>query len=135
MSIFGRLILFRAACRRARPVGSDEAALACARLAARLRAMGHDAQFTQDPREALRQAKEMRAQLAFLDLSMPHIEGCALAIRFRTDPDLTHTCLIALTAYDDGKHRALTRAAGFDAHIKKPIDPTLLAHIVAHFAK
>ncbi len=42
---------------------------------------------------------------------------------------------IALTAYASEADRARTRAAGFDAHITKPIDlPALLAAIAAGLA-
>jgi len=103
-------------------------------LGALLGVLGHDARTVTDSRQAANTAKEFRPVLALVDLSMPHIDGCQVAKQFRADPELKHICLVALTAYDDAKHRALSREAGFDAHIQKPDDPDLLQAIIAQFA-
>jgi CheY-like chemotaxis protein len=101
--------------------------------AALLQALGHQPRFVLDPREAVGIARSFRPQVALLDLTMPHLDGIALARMFRSDPDLKSTCLIAVTAYDDPKHRAMTREAGFDAHLGKPVDELILASLIAQF--
>lgn len=100
-----------------------------------LQDLGHDATFVTDPRDALRAAKAFAPDIAFLDLGMPHIDGYALARSFRADPELSHVCLVAVTAYGSVEHRRLSREAGFDAHVQKPADVDVLRAIIAQFAE
>ena len=104
-----------------------------ATIAALVEMLGHEARFVADPRDAVAVAKQFRPQIALLDLSMPHIDGISLARMFRSDAELRHVCLIALTAYSDAKHRAMTREAGFDAHVAKPADEYVLDSVIAQF--
>jgi CheY-like chemotaxis protein len=39
--------------------------------------------------------------------------------------------IVALTGWGQSEDRARTRAAGFDAHIVKPLDPVSLAEFLA----
>src|SRR5262245_414621 len=67
------------------------------------------------------------------DIAMPTNDGYWLIdqIRARTAPDGGNVPAIAITAYGDehGPHRTLS--AGFQAHMKKPIDPWELCRAVA----
>jgi CheY-like chemotaxis protein len=98
-----------------------------------LKYLGHETQAVTDSRNAVRVAKEFRPQIALLDLGMPHIGGCELARMFRSDPLLKKICLVAVTAYDDEKHRLMMREAGFDAHVRKPADQYVLGAIISQF--
>lgn len=100
-----------------------------------LKALGHEARSVTDSRLAIKAAGEFRPEVALLDLGMPHIDGCQLARMFRADPTLKNVCLIALTAYDDEKHRLLTREAGFDAHVLKPADQYILRAVLAQIER
>jgi len=102
-------------------------------LASLLTLDGHEAFSVVDPRQALGAAKALKPQLAMLDLRMPHIDGLELARLFRSEPELKGTCLVAITAETQDKFRQLTRHAGFDAYLKKPIDLAMLRSIVAQF--
>jgi CheY-like chemotaxis protein len=104
-----------------------------ATTAALLKALGHETQFVVDAREALDIARSFRPQIVLLDLSMPHVDGIAVAKMLRSDPDFKKVCIIAVTAYEDPKHRAMTREAGFDAHIAKPVDELILDSLIAQF--
>lgn len=111
----------------------DDNADAAITLAHLLEALGHQATAVIDPREALAIARELRPQLAIIDLNMPHVNGLQLARLFREDAELRQVCLVALTAMDGPEHREMTRQAGFDAHLRKPADPPLLRSIIAQF--
>ena len=98
-----------------------------------LKYLGHETRAVTDSRNAVRAAKEFQPQIALLDLAMPHIDGCGLARMFRSDPLLKNVCLVAVTAYDDDKHRLMMREAGFDAHVRKPADQYVLGAIISQF--
>lgn len=98
-----------------------------------LKYLGHETRAVTDSRAAIQAAKEFAPQIALLDLGMPHIDGCSLARMFRSEPLLKKVCLVAVTAYDDEKHRLMVREAGFDAHVRKPADQYVLRAIISQF--
>ena len=102
-------------------------------LAALLTVDGHEAISLVDPRRAIEVARALKPNIAMLDLRMPHIDGLQLARLMRSDPELGHTCLVAITAETAEAFTQLTRQAGFDAYLKKPVDLAILRAIVAHF--
>jgi signal transduction histidine kinase len=71
------------------------------------------------------------------DLAMPHVDGYGLiaAVRAKYGPrEGTGVRAVALTAYKSTELIARTRAAGFDAHATKPIDPDRLIDLIAELA-
>lgn len=66
------------------------------------------------------------------DLGLPDEDGYALIRSLRTLPSPSrHTLAVALTAYAGDQYRAQALAAGYDAYIAKPIEPSKLAAILA----
>ena len=55
------------------------------------------------------------------DIGMPGMSGYDLVAELRRRPAFAHLPAIALTGYDRGVDQARARAAGFDAHVAKPI--------------
>jgi CheY-like chemotaxis protein len=96
-----------------------DAADAFARL---LRLMGCEATAVTDPFLALDAAAQLRAQVVFLDIGMPGMDGLELARRFRAKYGFESLRIVAVTAYGEEEHRTLSRQAGFDAHVVKPVD-------------
>ena len=98
-------------------------------LAEILTAIGHRVATAADGLEALKLAKELEPEIAILDLGLPVMDGFELAARLRAEL-ATVPRLIALTGYGQKDDRERTRAAGFDAHLVKPVDmQRLLASI------
>ena len=56
----------------------------------------------------------------------PGASGYDLAPVLRASPELEGACLVALSGYDGEEHRRRARAAGFDRHWVKPVDPNAL---------
>jgi len=95
-----------------------------------LTAMGHACKYTTDPTQALAVARGLDPQLALLDIGLaPFLDGHHLARMLRAEYGDRIT-LVAVTAYGRDEDRARTRRAGFDAHVTKPIDISLLESIV-----
>src|SRR5687767_2373954 len=63
---------------------------------------------------ALAALDEFRPDAAILDLTMPGMDGCALARRLRAWAGDRPFPLVAVTALGDDHARQLTAAAGFD---------------------
>ncbi|HYB70905.1 MAG TPA: ATP-binding protein, partial [Candidatus Bathyarchaeia archaeon] len=83
--------------------------------------------------QALDAIRESRPDLMISDIGMPVEDGYVLVRRIRAMEEGLgrHLPAIALTAYasEEDSRRAL--AAGFDAHLSKPVDPARLVDIAA----
>jgi CheY-like chemotaxis protein len=64
--------------------------------------------------------------MMLVDIGLPGMDGYEVASRIRTDQDLRSIVLVALTGYSREEDRDRSRAAGFDYHLVKPIDPDSL---------
>jgi signal transduction histidine kinase/ActR/RegA family two-component response regulator len=64
------------------------------------------------------------------DLGLPDIDGHTVARRVRARPGGERLRLIAVSGFSQGTDRALSRAAGFDAHLTKPLPLTELMDIL-----
>ncbi|RYY82537.1 MAG: response regulator, partial [Comamonadaceae bacterium] len=91
-----------------------------------IEAHGHDVTGVADGREAVRVAGQWGPDLVLLDLGLPLMDGYEVAARLRSDPVLARTRIVALTGWGTAQDRARTAAAGFDAHLTKPIAPERL---------
>jgi two-component system, chemotaxis family, CheB/CheR fusion protein len=75
--------------------------------------------------------------LLLSDLGMPEIDGWGLIrqIRALSPIDGGQIPAVALTAYHSLRDRQMSRSAGFQAHIAKPIEPEQLVAIVANLVR
>jgi PAS domain S-box-containing protein len=73
-----------------------------------------------------------RPDVLLADLAMPGEDGYALVRRVRAmPPPLGSIPAVALTAYTDPQSMRNAFAAGFDAHLGKPLEPHVLADALA----
>jgi PAS domain S-box-containing protein len=79
------------------------------------------------PEEALRVAETGRFDIIVSDIGLPRIDGYELITRLRELPHLREVPALALTGYAAQSDAEAALAAGFDAHVPKPVDPTELA--------
>ena len=68
------------------------------------------------------------------DIAMPGLDGYALLGQARARLQGAQLPAAALTAYADATDRARALAAGFQAHLAKPVDPAELVAVVAELA-
>ncbi|HTV00668.1 MAG TPA: ATP-binding protein, partial [Luteitalea sp.] len=101
-----------------------------AMLAAILTARGHVVAVAHDAPTALERAAEFRPDVALLDIGLPVMDGHELAVKIRQIPGLADVRLVALTGYGQPGDRARSRAAGFDAHLVKPVDLAAIDHVL-----
>ncbi len=65
-----------------------------------------------------------------LDLGMPGMVGFEVARRLRAMPEGSGALLVAQTGWGQEEDRRRTEAAGFDAHLAKPVDMEELMRLV-----
>ena len=65
-------------------------------------------------------------QAFVLDIGLPGMDGYELARRLRAAPETAGATLIALTGYGQPQDRERSKAAGFNHHVEKPVDPDRL---------
>lgn len=81
--------------------------------------------------EALEAAQEFRPEVALLDIGMPKTNGDDVARQIRRQDWGKHVVLMAITGWGQNEDRQRTIEAGFDHHLVKPVDPDLLASLLA----
>jgi two-component system CheB/CheR fusion protein len=92
---------------------------------------GHEVFLAHSGKEALSVAKEQRPDVAVLDIGMPDLSGYEVAQRIRLEPWGEQITLIALTGWGQENDKRRARAAGFDHHCTKPVDPDDLQRFFA----
>jgi PAS domain S-box-containing protein len=91
--------------------------------------LGYGAIGVADGRSALAVADQIQPRVALVDIGLPGMDGYEVARQLRSSHP-TGLRLLALTGYGQDSDRARSRAAGFDAHLTKPIDiDVLLPHL------
>jgi two-component system cell cycle response regulator len=88
-----------------------------------LQAHGHQVLVAADGTQGLQRARQQMPDLVICDIQMPGMDGYAVANALRADNPARPVPLIAVTAYAMVGDHDKAIAAGFDAHIAKPIDP------------
>jgi CheY-like chemotaxis protein len=85
-----------------------------------LEACGYRVIVAADGEEAIQRALEVAPDLILMDLMMPGVDGLEAARRLRVRREFSETPMVALTAMEGGRERAMS--AGFDDFVSKPID-------------
>jgi CheY-like chemotaxis protein len=86
---------------------------------------GHATRTEHEGAAAINQALDWQPDVILLDLGLPGTDGFEVCKRLRSS-GLTRARIIAVTGYGEHDARERTRAAGFDAHLVKPVDATML---------
>lgn len=94
-------------------------------LAMLLELKGHEVRIAYDGAQALDVAPRLAPHLALIDLAMPKMDGFATLAGLREMPALAGTVFAAMTGFGHADDRERTQAAGFDAHLVKPVELAL----------
>ena len=111
-------------------VAEDDADSAAA-LTAILRLHGCETQTAGTASECLRITGEWPIDVLLCDVGLPDDDGYGLLKRLRRLPEGALIPAIALTAYARPEDRARALAAGFRAHLSKPLDPESVLREIA----
>ena len=95
-----------------------------------VRMKGFDVFEANNGRTALESFAQHLPEAVLLDIGLPEIDGYEVARQIRERPSSKDVVLIALTGYGQPSDRQATQAAGFDAHLVKPLDPGKLFKVL-----
>jgi CheY-like chemotaxis protein len=94
---------------------------ACDTLALLLEVMGHSARAAYDARAGMQLVQTMQPDLAFFDLEMPHMDGCAALRTLRELAPHLKALFVCLTGQSSHTAKQACMDAGFHRFITKPL--------------
>jgi len=84
---------------------------------------GYKLWMAKDGAEALREVKNVRPDIIFLDIMMPEMNGYDVCRIIKNDPELKKTYVIMLTAKGQVAEQERGKEVGADEYIVKPFSP------------
>lgn len=93
--------------------------------------MGHQVTTAVDGLDAIRTADAFRPDVILMDIGLPKLDGLSATRRIREQPWGRSIIIIAVTGWGQDTDRALSRAAGCNAHLVKPIEVADLDPLLA----
>jgi two-component system CheB/CheR fusion protein len=92
---------------------------------------GHDVEVVHDGVEGVARARATRPDVVVCDIGLPGKDGYEVARELRATSDLAGIRLIAVTGYALPEDQRRAAAAGFDAHLSKPVCAGEIERMVA----
>ncbi|HET9653012.1 MAG TPA: ATP-binding protein, partial [Usitatibacter sp.] len=100
-------------------------------LSMMLEILGQDTRKAHDGNAAIEAAADYRPEIIFMDIGLPGLSGHEAAARIRNDLGMSQVYMVALSGYGTEDDRRKSISAGFDTHLVKPLDPSMLPGILA----
>ncbi len=104
-------------------------------LALLLRLKGHEVETAHDGPAALEKAGSFHPEVVLLDIGLPGLDGYQVASRLRQRRRTARALLVAVTGYGQEEDQRLSREAGFDHHLTKPVDLPVIYALLARSSK
>jgi PAS domain S-box-containing protein len=98
-------------------------------LAMVLRFEGHTTTVAYSAQAAIETVQSYRPEFVLLDIGLPNMDGYEVARRIQASGSTAR--IIALTGYGQAEDRQRSTAAGFTAHLVKPVDLAILRSVLA----
>jgi signal transduction histidine kinase/CheY-like chemotaxis protein len=95
-----------------------------------MRMSGCDVHVAYDGKAALESVQRLHPDAVLLDIGLPTIDGYLVAEHIRAQPEYVDTMIVAVSGYGQEQDRLRSKSVGFDYHVVKPIDPTVLAGLI-----
>ncbi|SFE88892.1 hybrid sensor histidine kinase/response regulator [Spirosoma endophyticum] len=109
----------------------DDNADAAMTLGMLLKLKGYEVHTRTSGRAGIEAAEQGQPEAILLDIGMPELDGYETCRQIRQQPWGQHIVVIALTGYGQEEDQQRTQAAGFDGHLVKPVDLTVLLNLMA----
>ena len=110
----------------------DDSLVNAASLEKLLLALGQDVQTAHDGKQAVELARSYKPDIILLDIGLPVMDGYEVAEVCRKDSALQNVTLVAMTGYGKEQDRQRSQAAGFNAHLVKPVNLQDLELLLEH---
>jgi CheY-like chemotaxis protein/anti-sigma regulatory factor (Ser/Thr protein kinase) len=95
---------------------------------------GHEVALASDGPTGVECVLSERPDVALIDIGLPGMNGYDVARAIRQELRNGRIKLIAVTGYGQPSDQETAMQAGFDKHVLKPVEPELLARILAEIA-
>jgi two-component system CheB/CheR fusion protein len=105
----------------------DDNAATVETMAMLLQASGHMVATAANGAQALETARRFEPEVVLMDIGMPEMDGFTAARLMRQERWCARTKLIAITGWGQHADRKRSAAAGFDAHLVKPVSVEALS--------
>ncbi len=92
---------------------------------------GHEVKMTHMGLTAIKISKKFKPNVALIDIGLPDINGYKVAKILKEQNKNKKIKLIAFTGYGQEKDKLLSKEAGFDHHLTKPIDINDLTRLIS----
>jgi CheY-like chemotaxis protein len=76
-------------------------------------------------------AEKWPPEVVLCDIGLPGLDGYGVATSLRQHPATAQARLLAVTAYDSDAARQRSQEVGFERHLVKPVDPSVLLTLLA----
>jgi len=110
-------------------VVDDNRATTCTH-ATLLQQTGNEVHIAQDGMEAVEKAETLKPDIILLDIGLPKLNGYDTCRAIREQPWGKDIIIIAQTGYGQEDDRRRAQEAGFDGHLVKPVDHTVLVKML-----
>ena len=97
-------------------------------------ALGQEVHTAHDGQQALEMVRSLGPDIVLLDIGLPVMDGYEVARLCRESPELRRITLVAMTGYGKEEDRRRSQAAGFNAHLVKPVNLDDLRLLLEHTA-
>jgi signal transduction histidine kinase/ActR/RegA family two-component response regulator len=91
---------------------------------------GHEVELASSGADGVLAARLFHPEVVLCDIGLPGMDGFEVAAELRRDPSTADAQLIAVTGYGREEDRRRSKAAGFDLHLTKPVDPAQLRQVL-----
>ncbi len=95
-----------------------------------LRKMGHTVEVAHDGLQAVERVRSFRPQVVLMDIGMPNMNGYEACTAIRATEEGRGIRIIALSGWGQEEDRRKSAEAGFDQHVVKPIDRSILMRLM-----
>ncbi|HEX8199984.1 MAG TPA: ATP-binding protein, partial [Isosphaeraceae bacterium] len=99
-----------------------------------LQLWGHQVEVAEDGLAGVEAILRLRPDVALVDIGLPQLDGYGVAERIRASSVGNALLLVALTGYAQPEDRRRVRAAGFNAHLTKPVNLDELSRLLSSAA-
>ena len=109
---------------------ADDNPDSAASLSLMLEVLGNEVRVAHDGEEAFAAAAEFHPDVILLDIGMPKLNGYGACQMIRAQPWGQVPSIVAVTGWGQEEDKARARAAGFDRHLLKPVEPAMLEEVI-----
>jgi signal transduction histidine kinase/ActR/RegA family two-component response regulator len=95
-----------------------------------LQLVGNEVSVAHDGEEAVQMAIDLKPDVVLLDIGLPKMNGYEVARQIRLQPWGSTPLLVAITGWGQAEDKDLSRQAGFDHHLVKPVEPEALLKLI-----